>query len=120
MDVNVLVHFMEHVVLAVIINEQLVPGREPFHNLLLPRSWILYAVRNQYRVPMEKPEPSDVIAQLGALMTRICHWDGSGDEGYAPMWNSVHLTFISASDILYDGKASPKSWAYKYALLFRM
>jgi hypothetical protein len=120
MDVNVLIHFMEHLVLAIIINERLVQGREPYHDLLLPRSWILYAVRDQYTVPMEKPEPSDVIARMGTLIARICRWDGSGDECYTLMRNPMHLTLISASDILYDGKASPKSWAYKYALLFRM
>ena len=77
MDVNALIHFLEHVVLAIIINERLALP-EPFHDLLLPRSWILYAVRHPYRVRMDRPEASELIAQMGALISRICHWDGSG------------------------------------------
>ena len=84
MDVNVLVHFMEHLVLAIMTNERLALRREVFHDLLLPRSWILYAIRHQQKVPMEQPEPSDMITPMGALIARICHWDGSGESGSQP------------------------------------
>lgn len=53
------------------------PERDAFHDLLLPRSWILYAIRHRPKAPAEKPKVDDVVRPLETLLFSLYHWDGT-------------------------------------------
>lgn len=79
MDINVLLHFIEHVGLGVIMNQRRMQGNE-FHDLLLPRSWILYGTRVLPVKQVTNPSIASVLAPIRGLLTKLYHWDGTGEH----------------------------------------
>ena len=78
-DVNVLLHLVEQVSLDMTMNSRNIQApAAAFHDLLLPRAWILYAVRHQRTLKAQEIDLVAFLDPMRALLAKIYHWDGSG------------------------------------------
>lgn len=76
-DANVLLHLIEQISLEMILNDRW-RDQNPFHNLMLPRSWILQAIRRPERSTFERPLLMWFLEGMRRLLLKILHWDGTG------------------------------------------
>jgi len=76
-DLLFLVSYLEQLSLEILISfsQNLNLG---FHNLLLPRSWVLRLIRGPPRSPCRNPPVSVLYTSVGTLMTRVILWNGAG------------------------------------------
>lgn len=78
MDVNVLLHLVEQISLEMTMNTRRIQKAIAFHDLMLPRSWSLYAVRHQRTLNVREPDLASFLAPMSNLLSKIFYWDGTG------------------------------------------
>lgn len=77
-DAQDLVSYLERLILEIIITL-----RTSFHKgpegMILPRSWILRALKGASRSPCQNPILCQLFEPVGTLLTRLYNWSGHGE-----------------------------------------